>query len=564
MGELEQFEQQLQQEMIAHPQAEEALRQSEDELERRVEERTAELLRVNALLQQEISDRKDAEQSDRKQIEESLRESNERWHLAVQGNNDGIWDWNVKTNEVFFSVRWKEMLGYKDSEIANHLDEWAKRVHPDDLGWVTQAVQEHFAKKTPYYSTEHRVLCKDGTYKWILDRGQALWDETGNVVRMAGSHTDISDRKQAEVEIRELNAALANAVEGISRLDQQGRYINVNKAYAQMVGYQPFEMIGKDWKETVYPEDLDKLLVAYQQMLADGKVKTEARGVRKDGSIFYKQLVMISAYDEQKQLTGHHCFMKDISDRKQAEEELKNQRQELMRSNAELEQFAYVASHDLQEPLRMVTSYLQLLERRYKHKLDANADEFITYAVDGASRMQVLINDLLTYSRLSRPSQPFKLVDCNLILNDILANLQIAIKDNKVVVTHDTLPKIIAAPTQLSQLFQNLIGNAIKFRREIPLQIHITAEHHGVKWLFSVQDNGIGIESQYINRIFLIFQRLHSRTKYPGTGIGLAVCKKIVERHGGELWVESELGKGSTFYFTIPNDRIPNNGENRL
>jgi PAS domain S-box-containing protein len=491
--------------------------------------------------------------SDRKQIEESLRESDERWHLALRGNNDGIWDWNVKTNEVFFSDRWKEMLGYEDYEIANHIDEWAKRVHPDDLGWVTQAVQDHFAKKTPYYSTEHRVLCKDGPYKWILDRGQALWDETGNVVRMAGSHTDISDRKQAEVEIRELNAALANAVEGISRLDQQGRYINVNKAYAQMVGYQPSEMIGKVWKPTVYPEDLDKMLVAYQQMLADGKVEVEARGVRKDGSIFYKQLVMISAYDEQKQFTGHHCFMKDISDRKHAEEELRHQSEELMRSNAELEQFAYVASHDLQEPLRMVTSYLQLLERRYKDKLDANADEFIAYAVDGASRMQTLINDLLTFSRLGTRSQPFRIANTSAILSNVLANLKIAIEESGTVLTYDALPNLIGDPSQLSQLFQNLIGNAIKFRSEGQPQIHIGVESNNGSWLFSVRDNGIGIDPQYRDRIFLIFQRLHNRTKYSGTGIGLAICKKIVERHGGHLWVEPSPIQGSTFYFTIAN-----------
>ncbi len=358
---------------------------------------------------------------------------------------------------------------------------------------------------------------------------------------------EISDRKQVELAMRESNAALENAAEGISRLDQQGRYINVNKAYAQMVGYQTSEMIGKDWEKTVYPEDLDKLLVAYQQMLTDGKVEVEARGIRKDGSIFYKQLVMISVYDEQKRFTGHHCFMKDISDRKQAEEEL-------IRSNAELEQFAYVASHDLQEPLRMVTSYLQLLERRYKDKLDANADEFIHYAVDGASRMQTLINDLLTYSRVGTRGEPFGIVNTFASLSNAIANLKIAIAESAAVLTYDALPNVIGDPSQLSQLFQNLIGNAIKFRGEVPPQIHIGVESKDGSWLFSVSDNGIGIEPQYRDRIFLIFQRLHNRTKYLGTGIGLAICKKIVERHGGNLWVESSPIQGSIFYFTITNN----------
>jgi signal transduction histidine kinase/DNA-binding response OmpR family regulator len=249
----------------------------------------------------------------------------------------------------------------------------------------------------------------------------------------------------------------------------------------------------------------------------------------------------------------------DITERKRVEQELKQTMAELAHSNKELEQFAYVASHDLQEPLRMVTSYVQLLARRYQGKLDADADEFIAYAVDGATRMQALINDLLAYSRVGTRGKPFEPTDCEAVLDQALANLQVAIEDNGAVVTHDPLPTVMADGTQLVQLFQNLIGNAIKFRGDESPRVHISAHRQSAienrksdEWVFSVRDNGIGIDPEYHERIFIIFQRLHTREEYPGTGIGLSVCRKIVERHGGRIWVESQPGKGSTFYFTIP------------
>ncbi len=241
-----------------------------------------------------------------------------------------------------------------------------------------------------------------------------------------------------------------------------------------------------------------------------------------------------------------------FSGRKRAEEALKVKTQELARSNKDLEQFAYVASHDLQEPLRMVTSYVQLLAKRYKGKLDSDADDFIHFAEDGAVRMWKLINDLLTYSRVGTHGKELEPADCETALHQTLDNLKLAVEENEALVTHDALPTLMADNLQLIQLFQNLIGNAIKFRGDEPPRVHVAASRNGNGWIFSVRDNGIGIAPEYAKRIFIIFQRLHSREKYAGTGIGLSICQKIVERHGGHIWVESELGKGATFYFTLP------------
>jgi signal transduction histidine kinase len=241
-----------------------------------------------------------------------------------------------------------------------------------------------------------------------------------------------------------------------------------------------------------------------------------------------------------------------VAERRRAYETLRQQAADLARSNAELEQFAHVASHDLQEPLRTVTNFVQLLAGRYRGRLDPDADDFIRFTVDGTTRMARLIDDLLEFSRAGRADQPMQPTNCREILAKALSNLDVAIKESGAVVRHDGLPTVQGDPTQLTQLFQNLIGNAVKFRGADTPEVRLSAERRGGEWLFSVCDNGIGIAPEYAERIFVIFQRLHGRDVYPGTGIGLAICKRIVSRHGGRIWVESQLGRGSTFCFTLP------------
>jgi light-regulated signal transduction histidine kinase (bacteriophytochrome) len=268
-----------------------------------------------------------------------------------------------------------------------------------------------------------------------------------------------------------------------------------------------------------------------------------------------------TAYDELEMRVGertaelaeaNELLRTEISERKRVEEERERWMAELARSNAELEQFAYVASHDLKEPLRMVSSFAQLLKKRYKGRLGKDADEFIAYIVEGIIRMQAIINDLLAYSRVGTQGKPFQPTDCESVLNQVMVNLKVAIEQSGAIITHDPLPTITADTSQMIQLLQNLISNAIKFRsKELP-RIHIRTEKKRNEWFFSVQDNGIGIAPEFFEHLFQIFQRGHPASEYPGTGIGLATCKKIVERHGGKIWAESVESRGSTFYFTIP------------
>jgi len=305
-----------------------------------------------------------------------------------------------------------------------------------------------------------------------------------------------------------------------------------------------------DFLSLIAPEYIELVKLSFQKHIKHEEVETyEYALITKDGrrieAIITTKLIN---YDGAAAILG---IVTDITERKQAEAKLEQTMAELERSNSELEQFASIASHDLQQPLRVVTGYLQRLSRRYKGKLDADADECIAYALDGANRMRTLINDLLEYSRVGSHSKNFKPTDCEAVLSRTLTYLQLAIEESSAAVTHDPLPTVMGDDLQLCQVFQNLIGNAIKFCRVQPPHIHVSAEQNGNYWVFSVCDNGIGIDPQYTDSIFEIFKRLHSSVEYPGTGIGLAICKKIVERHGGRIWVESEPGNGSTFYFTI-------------
>jgi PAS domain S-box-containing protein len=331
-----------------------------------------------------------------------------------------------------------------------------------------------------------------------------------------------------------------------------GFFKRINDSWHSTLGHTTEELLAVPYIDFVHPEDrAGTLAEAAGLSVGRDTISFENRYLCKDGS--YRWLLWHAHADFQSQTI--YAVARDITGRKQDEQALKATAAELARSNEELAQFAYIASHDLQEPLRMVASFLQLIEKRYTAALDAEGRKYIAFAVDGAKRMQALIQDLLSLSRVQTRAQPAELTDCAKVFRDVMNDFQLAIAEAGATVTCDALPTVMADSIQIAQLFQNLLGNALKFRGPDPLRIHIGSTRKSHEWEFSVRDNGIGVEPQFFERIFGIFQRLRAGNDLPGTGIGLAVCKKIVERHGGRIWIESTPGRGSTFFFTIPDKK---------
>ena len=366
-------------------------------------------------------------------------------------------------------------------------------------------------------------------------------------------------RKSYEEELVLRDRSINSATNGILIADARQPdmpTVYCNAAFEKITGYAAEEVLGQNCRFLQGTDQQQPGIEAIRLAIRQGtEAKAELRNYRKDGSLFWNELYIAPVKDRQGQLTHFIGIQTDVTQRKHQETELAYKTRELAQSNAELQQFAYVASHDLQEPLRMVASYTELLGKRYRGKLDKDADEFIGYAVDGATRMQRLIRDLLEYSRVGSENKSLEDTDCELVFQQVMQNLSASVRERHAEVTHDPLPTVHANPTHLIQLFQNLIGNALKFQRESPSKIHVSAKALPDGWEFSVRDNGVGISADQLDRIFSIFQRLHSEREYPGTGIGLAICKRIVEKYDGTIRVESEPGKGSNFSFTLTTPR---------
>ncbi len=441
---------------------------------------------------------------------------------------------------------WTKVLGWTNEELMSkpYLD----FVIPEDRQPTIDAAGGLGEGKT-VITFENRYRCKDGSHRWMSWNAYPLMEEK----LIFAAARDITDQKQAEEIRSRLSAIVESSEDAILSKTVDGIILTWNHGAERMYGHTAEEAIGKNISMLSPRNHIAQIPELLQKIKAGETVpQFEAIHVRKDGTPIHVSLSMSPIRDASGRVVGASTIARDITDRMNAQEQIARQGKELVRSNAELEQFAYVASHDLQEPLRMVASYTQLLAKRYNGKLDKEADEFIGFAVDGANRMQRLINDLLAYSRVGTRGKEFQPTDLGVVLEEVLADLRLAIQESNGEITKDPMPTVMADEAQLAHVFLNLVGNAIKFHGTEEPRVHIAAKKNGREWTFSVRDNGIGIEPKYFDRLFVMFQRLHRRDEYPGTGIGLAVCKKIVERHGGRIWVESKPGHGSTFYFTIP------------
>lgn len=492
--------------------------------------------------------------TEQKILRKKIERSEERLKNAQKIAKMGSWRYNIQSNHLHWSDEIYRIFGRKPNEVEPTLEGFLEHVHPDDREMVNTAYANSLETKEPY-EIIHRLSLRDGSIRYVREMCDTEFDEDGTPLISEGIVQDITDMKLKEKQVLEeklFNDSVLEAMPGIFYLfDEQGKFLKWNNTLSNLSGISYDEVGLKSPLDFIAKKHRKKVGSAIENAFRTGEVLVEADFLAKgrENIPFYFSGIRV-------QFEGKYLLLGvgiDISKRKQAEKKLEILALELKRSNIELERFASVASHDLQEPLRMVASYTQLLEKRYKDKIDDKASRYIHYAVDGAERMQILINDLLQYSRISTRGDTFRKIDMNDVVHMAVENLQNRIDRSGASFEIQELPLLSGDAGQLTRLFMNLISNALKFAREgIQPQIKINAEKEKRHWKFSVSDNGIGIDQKYEDKVFVIFQRLHSRDDYEGTGIGLAICKRIVERHGGKIWFDSENETGTTFFFTLP------------
>ena len=498
-----------------------------------------------------------------------LEESIQRYNYVTKATSDAIWDLDFVKGTLFWGDNYKKLFGHPTHTTAeDDLAYWESNIHPDDRVRVIDSFNLCIENGEDIWEQEYRFKNITDQYSNVVDRAFIIRNEKGDAVRMVGAIQDVTEKIKSIEEIKQSNERFKMVSEVTN--DAIWDWNLLHDTYYQGPGYQ--NLFGYDsekgeigfrfWSEKVHPDDLGEVLAVTDKLFKEktqSYFKTEYRFLRKDGTYAYvvnKGSVLRNDDGEVIRMFG---AMQDVTESKmyeaslkQLNQDLEKQAVELSRYNQELEQFAYVVSHDLQEPLRMISSFLMLLEKKYTTVLDDEGKKYIYFAVDGAKRMRQIILDLLDLSKVGRTNEIVEAIDLNHVIVEIENRFNQVIKDKEAQIHVSKMPVIQSYKVLLEQLFQNLIGNALKYQKDGVkpiIKIDYTEEltHHK----FSISDNGIGIESQYFDKIFVIFQRLHGRNQYNGTGIGLALVKKIIDYVDGEIWVESEIGKGTTFLFTI-------------
>lgn len=486
---------------------------------------------------------------ERKNYEKALKLSEKKFRTAFENSTMGMSINDTDGNFIDVNDAFCHMLGYSRVELLSPSFNYLSITYAEDKETSKKYVNNLLNGQKSFYNLEKRYLHRDGSIIWAYLTLFLIQDDNNNPLYFITHIQNITAWKKAQDEIIKQNKLLELA--HIFVVDNKDRIIFWNKGSEKLYGWSPEEALGKKSYEllkTKFPKPLDDIKLELNRFEHwEGELIHKCR----NGKSLTVASHWVSQFDDSGENIATLEVNNDITKRKIAEENLKETLEELRKSNAELEQFAYVASHDLQEPLRMITSFLQLLSKRYEGKLDSDADEFIGFAVDGASRMQELINDLLIYSRVSRKAKKFENINTESTLIQSIFNLKVILDEKNANITYGSLPVVYGDYNQFVQLFQNFIANSIKYSINDPV-IHICAEKKDEYWIFQIKDNGIGIDPKHHDRIFRIFQRLHRNGEYDGTGIGLAICRRIIERHGGDIWVDSELGNGSIFYFKIP------------
>ena len=511
--------------------------------------------------------------TERIQAEEALRESEERWQFALEGSGDGVWDWNAQTNYVFFSRQWKTMFGFEEHEIGNSLEEWATRVHPEDRDSVYAEIRKHFAGYTPIYMSEHRVQCKDGTYKWILDRGKVIrWTEDKKPLRVIGTHTDITPRKQMEDALRKNEKELKTLFSAMTEMvvlhemiyNEQGapvdyRITDCNPTFSAITGISQEAAVGR-LATKVYQTERAPYLEEYNRVARTGEPY--------EFTVYYPPMdkyFMISAVSPQK---GQFATITtDITAMKQIQNMISAK-------NKELENYLYVASHDLRAPLVNIQGFSQRLQKqtnaiktllaghlsedgKTQQKLEQLTDEDIPRTLDfiftNVSKMDTLINGLLKISRTGRFKMSIQKINMNALIEKIVRAFSFQLEDAGAKIVSENLPECYGDVDLLDQLFSNVISNALKYRspdRQLGITLHAQTKYKKV--LYSIRDTGIGIAQRHLEKIWDVFYRVDPQAPEAGEGIGLSIVKRIVDKHKGRIWVESDAGKGSVFYVELP------------